>query len=260
MISQKCQDYLSYCLRVFFTLTWTNFKLRYYGSFLGYLWSLLRPLALFGVLYLVFTQIMKLEAPNYKAFLLLGIILWTFFSEATLSGMRSFIENYTIIRKINMPRILFVLAAVSASFIGLLFNLMAFFIIFLFDNPQWSFRMLWSLPMILALYFFAIGISLFLSIIVVKLRDVNTIWEVAIQLGFWFTPVMYPMTKVSPEYRFWMFINPLSGILEYTRHFLVNTGAVTKIGYLYVLIASFTIFILGCLFFLWKEAEMVEEL
>ncbi|MEI8293318.1 MAG: ABC transporter permease [bacterium] len=251
---------LNYIWRLFCTLTWTNFKMRYYGSILGYIWSLLKPLALFGVLYIVFTMFMKQSAPHYKLFLLLGIILWNFFVESTTAGMNGFIGNYTLIRKIYLPRIVLVLSAVSSAFVGLLFNLVTFFLFALFDGIDWHWRMLWFVPLVGALYLLALGIGLLLSIVVVKIRDTINLWEVAIQLGFWFTPVMYPMSNVPEKWRFYMYINPMSGILDYSRNFLVGTGQVTPIGFSYVLAISSLIFATGVFVFQSKQAEMTEDL
>lgn len=250
----------SYFLRLFLTLTWTNFKMRYYGSILGYIWSLLKPLAMFGVLYLVFTVVMKQNAPHYKLFLLLGIIIWDFFVSGTMAGMNGFIGNYQMIRKVYLPRIVLVMAAVSGAFIGFFFNLIVFLIFALLDGVDWSLRMLWFIPLVVALYLLVTGIGLILSIVVVKVRDTLSLWEVVTQLGFWFTPVMYPMSNVPEKYRFYEFLNPMSGILEYSRYVLIGLGGMTMMGYCYVLGVSLLVFVLGIAVFKWKEAEMVEDL
>jgi ABC-type polysaccharide/polyol phosphate export permease len=234
--------------------------MRYYGSILGYVWSLLKPLAMFAVLYLVFTVVMRQNAPHYKLFLLLGIIIWDFFVQATNAGMNGFIGNYQMIRKVYLPRIILVAAAVSGAFIGFFFNMIVFLIFALLDGVDWSLRMLWFIPLVIALYLLVMGIGLILSIIVVKVRDTLSLWEVVTQLGFWFTPVMYPMSNVPEKYRFYEFLNPMSGILEYSRYVLVGIGGVTKPGYCYVLGVSMVLFLLGVIFFKTKEAEMVEDL
>jgi ABC-2 type transport system permease protein len=251
---------LAYQWRLFTMLTWTNFKMRYYGSILGYVWSLLKPLAMFGVLYIVFTVVMKQNAPHYKLFLLLGIIIWDFFVSGTMAGMNGFIGNYQMIRKVYLPRIILVMAAVSGAFIGFFFNLIVFLAFAILDGVDWSFRMLWFLPLVIALYLLVMGIGLILSIIVVKVRDTLSLWEVVTQLGFWFSPVMYPMSNVPANYRFYEFLNPMSGILEYSRYVLIGLGGLTKTGYCYVMAFSLITFVLGVLFFKWKEAEMVEDL
>jgi ABC-type polysaccharide/polyol phosphate export permease len=262
MIKIKNSDLadLAYYYRLFTTLTWTNFKLRYYGSFLGYFWSLLKPLGLFGVLYIVFTVYMKQATPHYKLFLLLGIILWEFFSQGTMTGMNGFIGNYTLIRKVSLPRIILVMAAVTSSFIGFLANMVIFLVFAAFDGIEWGFRMLWFIPLVISLYMLVTGIGLILSILIVKIRDMLTLWEVAIQLGFWLTPVMYPMRLVPPQWRFALFLNPMSGILEYSRYVLVGIGGVTKIGFCYVGVISLVIFVSGVILFIRKEADMVENL
>ena len=251
---------LAYTWRLFTTLTWTNFKMRYYGSILGYIWSLLKPLALFGVIYLVFTIMMKQSGPHHGLFILLGIILWDYFGQATSAGMMGFIGNYQMIRKVHLPRVVLIAAAVSAAFIGLLFNLIVFFVFALFDGIEWHFRMLWFLPLLLALYLLTLGIGLILSIIVVKVRDMISLWEVAIQLGFWVTPIIYPRSIVPSYLRTYMFLNPMSGILTYSRYLLVGIGGLTKIGYAYDLLISLGFFVLGWVIFKWKEGAMVEDL
>jgi len=251
---------LQYCWRLFATLTWANFKMRYYGSILGYIWSLLKPLALFGVLYFVYSFVFKQTAPHYKLFLLLGIMIWDFFSQATTAGMNGFIGNYQMIRKVFLPRIILVLAAVSAAFIGLFFNLVVFAFFAILDGDELRWAMLWFLPLLASLYLLVTGIGLILSIIVVKVRDMLSVWEVLLQLGFWLTPIIYPMSMVPEKLRFFMFLNPVAGILTYSRYMLIGIGGLTKSGCCYVIAVSLAIFLVGILVFKWKEAEMVEDL
>jgi ABC-2 type transport system permease protein len=234
--------------------------MRYYGSILGYIWSLLKPLALFGVLYLVYTVFFNQQTPHYKPFLLLGIILWDYFSQATNAGMNGFIGNYQMIRKVYLPRYVLVAAAVSSAFIGLLFNLVVFFIFALIDGVPMEWRMLWFVPLLLAFYLLTLGIGFILSIIVVKVRDMLSLWEVFIQLGFWLTPIIYPASNIPEKWRPLFFLNPVCGLITYSRHFLIGIGESTLIGYAYVLLVSAVLFILGLFIFKWKEGAMVEDL
>jgi ABC-type polysaccharide/polyol phosphate export permease len=114
--------------------------------------------------------------------------------------------------------------------------------------------------LIAAFYLLVLGIGFILSIVVVKVRDTLSLWEVVTQLGFWATPVMYPMKMVPEKWRFFLFLNPMSGIIDYSRYLLVGIGGLTKIGYCYVLGVSLIFFILGVLVFKTKEGEMVEDL
>jgi lipopolysaccharide transport system permease protein len=234
--------------------------MRYYGSILGYVWSLLKPLALFGVLYFVYSFVFKQTAPHYKLFLLLGIMLWDFFAQGTIAGMNGLIGNYQMIRKVKLPRIILVISAISATFIGLLFNLIIFALFAILDGVDLHWRMLWFLVLLASLYLLVGGIGLVLSIIVVKVRDMLSVWEVLLQLGFWLTPIIYPMSMVPEKLRLYIFINPISGILTYSRYSLVGIGEMTESGLSYVLGFSAVAFVLGALVFKWKEAEMVEDL
>ena len=253
-------DQLAYRWRLFSTLTWTNFKLRYYGSYLGYFWSLLKPLGLFGVLYVVFTVFLKQSTPHFGVALLLGIILWDFFVAGTMAGMNGFIGNYQMIRKVYLPRIVLVAAAVSSTFIGFFFNLLIFAVFALVDGIRFTPKALLFLPLVAGLYLLVLGTGFVLSIIVVKVRDTLSLWEVATQLGFWATPIVYKMEIVPENWRLFIFFNPMSGIIEYSRFLLLGIGGCTEVGYTYVMGLSVLMFLIGCIIFKWKEAEMVEDL
>jgi len=252
-------DY-AYIWRLFSTLAWNEFKMRYYGSVLGYLWSLLQPLTLFVVLYIVFTYYMRIDTPHYKSNLLLGMILWNFFAEATGSGIQSLISRYTLIRTLYFPRVILVASSVSTSFIGLLLNLVVFFMIAAWDQVTPHFSMLLFLPLLVCLYFATMGVSMILAVMIIQIRDLGSIWTLAIQVGFWATPVIYPMSLVPEKWRFYLFLNPMAGILEYSKASLVGTGEITVEGYLYVLISSLVLFVLGIFVFKNREPIVVEEL
>src|ERR1700684_2181480 len=164
----------------------TDFKLRYQGSVLGYAWSLLRPLLLFIILYLVFVKFLKLGngVPHYPVYLLLGIVLWNFFLEMTMQSLGSIVGRGDLIRKIRIPRWIIVLSSSISALINLLLNLLVI-IVFMFVNHVDLLRTTLWLPLILLeVYVFALGLSLFLSAAFVKYRDVNYIWEVIMQAGF----------------------------------------------------------------------------
>lgn len=249
-----------YVFRLFTTLAWSEFKMRYYGSILGYLWSLLKPLALFAVLYVVFTIYIRLDAPHYKLNLLLGMMIWNFFAEATGNGLMSLISRYTLVRKIAFPRYVLVAASVSSAFLGFLINLIVFFLLAAWEGIYPNFRMSLFLPFLVCLYFTALGISLALSVLIIQMRDMSAIWELVIQIGFWATPVVYPMSLVPEQWRFFLFLNPLAGILEYSRFALIGTGEMTLQGVLYVTIATLGIFLGGLALFFNREPLVVEEL
>jgi ABC-2 type transport system permease protein len=206
-----------------------DFKVRYQSSVLGYLWSVLRPLFLFIILYIVFTYIFKVGkgVPHYPVYLLLGIVLWNFFTESTIIGMGSVVGKGDLIRKISIPRYLTVLSSSTSALINLGINLCVV-VVFAVANgvePTWRLALL---PLILLeLFAFSTALAFFLSAAYVKYRDVTYIWEVGLQAAFYATPILYPLTVVSVQYQKYFFINPMAQIIQDARYVSVTQSTVT---------------------------------
>ncbi len=213
----------------------TDFKLRYYGSALGYLWSLLKPFLMFMVLYVVFSMFMRWNIEHYQLYLLLGIIIWNFFSEATSNGMNSLITKSHIIKKIYFPRILVVISTTITAFISLLLNMLVFFIVYLFSGLDFSWVMLLLPVYLLLTYFLAVGLVLFLSIMQVWFRDTAQVWEVFLQAGFYITPIIYPLAFVPVEYQRYLFLNPVTGLIQYSRMLVIDHSYPSLLGTGYLL-------------------------
>lgn len=177
----------------------TDFKLRYQGSVLGYLWSLLKPLLLFAILYVVFVNFLKIGAntEHFAVYLLLGVVLWTFFVEATSQGMSAIVARGDLIRKINFPKYIIVISGTISALINLILNLLVVFVFVLLNGVDihWSVLML---PFyILELYVLALAIAFLLAAVYVKYRDVGHIWEVFMQGVFYATPILYPVQMLA---------------------------------------------------------------
>lgn len=206
-----------------------DFKVRYQSSVLGYLWSVLRPLFLFAILYLVFTYIFKVGkgVPHYPVYLLLGIVMWTFFTESTIIGMGSVVAKGDLIRKISIPRYLTVLSSSISALINLGINLLVL-IVFAFLNgvePTWRWVLL---PLVFAeLFAFSVAVAFFLSALYVKFRDITYIWEVGMQAAFYATPIIYPLTLVAEKYREFFFISPMAQIIQDARYVFVTQDTLT---------------------------------
>lgn len=214
----------------------TDFKVRYQGSALGYLWSLLRPLLMFGVLYVVFVYIFNINdgVEHLGVYLLLGIVLWNFFVETTMIGMSSVVARGDLIRKISIPRYLVVVSSSMSAFINLLLNLLVVVVFALFDGirPDWS----WLLVPVLTVELFALStaVAFFLAALFVRFRDVTYIWEVVTQAGFYLTPILYAMTATSQSFAFitvriqqLMLLNPMAQIIQDFRYVLVTKTTTT---------------------------------
>lgn len=206
-----------------------DFKVRYQSSVLGYLWSVLRPLFLFVILYVVFTYILKIGkgVPHYPVYLLLGIVMWNFFTESTVIGMSSVVSKGDLIRKISIPRYLTVVSSSASALINLGINLLVV-IAFAFFNgvsPTWSWALL---PLLLVeLFLLSTALAFFLSALYVKFRDITYIWEVGLQAAFYATPVLYPLTVVPEQYRQIILINPMAQLMQDARYVFVTHDTIT---------------------------------
>jgi ABC-type polysaccharide/polyol phosphate export permease len=200
----------------------TDFKIKYDNSILGYLWSLLKPLLMFGTLYMVFSVFVRWDVENYKLYLLLGIILWNFLAEVTLNSMVLLEGKASILKKIFFPRWIIVIASSLTSLLTLLLNMVVFFIFFIFSGATFQHNM-WLFPLFLAeFYVFVVGLALLLCALYPKFRDVHHIWEVFVQLGFWATPVVYPISIVSEKFHRFIFLNPVARIIQGCRQALIG--------------------------------------
>lgn len=202
----------------------TDFKLRYQGSILGYLWSLLKPLLLFTILYIVFVRFLKFGQgiPHFEVSLLLGIVMWSFFIEATSQGMQAIVARGDLIRKINFPKYIIVVSGTISALINLLLNLLVvlMFVVINGVDIKWS---LLALPLNIAeLYIFALAIAFILSAAYVKYRDVSHIWEVFLQGFFYATPILYPLSLVIQNANATisqvMMLNPIAQIIQDARY------------------------------------------
>jgi ABC-2 type transport system permease protein len=208
----------------------TDFKLRYQGSVLGYAWSLLRPLLLFVILYIVFVKFLKLGTgvPHYPVYLLLGIVIWNFFNEMTVQSLGSIVGRGDLIRKIRIPRWIIVLSSSISALINLFLNLVVI-VIFMFVNHVDPMRTILWMPLILAeVYLLALGLSMFLSAAFVKFRDINYIWEVILQAGFYLTPILYPLSRIpNLTFQKLILVNPMGQAIQDARYAAVTHDTTT---------------------------------
>jgi ABC-2 type transport system permease protein len=208
----------------------TDFKLRYQGSVLGYAWSLLRPLMLFLILYVVFVKFLKLGGgiPHYPIYLLLGIVLWQFFADMTTQSLGSIVGRGDLIRKIRIPRWIIVFSSSISALINLVLNLVVVGVFMVLNDVELSSTAL-LLPLLLAeIYVFALGLSLFLAAAFVKYRDVSYIWEVIMQAAFYLTPILYPLSLITNDtFQKLILLNPMAQAIQDARHALVTDRTLT---------------------------------
>lgn len=203
----------------------TDFKLRYQGSVLGYAWSLLRPLLLFAILYVVFVKFLRLGkgVQHYPIYLLLGIVIWNFFNEMTVQSLGSIVGRGDLIRKIRIPRWIIVFSSSLSALINLFLNLLVVAVFMVVNHVDLLGTIFW-LPLILfEVYVLALGLSLLLSALFVKYRDVSYIWEVVLQAGFYMTPILYPVALITNlTLQKLIMLNPLAQAIQDARYAVVT--------------------------------------
>ena len=209
-----------------------EFKLRFFGSVLGYLWQLVRPLLLFGVLYVFFTKVAHVNSSrlpseqHYGAQLLGSIVLFTFFAEATAGAVRSVVDRENLVRKIQFPRMVIPLSVVLLAMFNLALNLVVVLGFALAEgvHPMLSWL---ELPLIVAmLVVFATGIAMLLSALFVSLRDIQPIWDVISQILFYASPVIISITtiklKLGTTWLHVYMLNPLAVVFQQFRHAMIT--------------------------------------
>jgi ABC-2 type transport system permease protein len=254
----------------------TDFKLRYQGSAIGYLWSILKPLMLFAVMYVIFVRFLRFggDIPNFALALLLGTVLWTFFLEVTNQGMHVIVDRGDLLRKISFPKYIIVLSVVINALINLGINLVIVLVFCLFNKIVFSWSLIFIPLLIGELLIFSLGVAFFLSTAYVYFRDIGQIWEVLMQFLFYATPIIYPLNMVVDRNHHLaaklMLINPLAQIIQDMRKILIwdsYSQAITGWNYLNNILVKFVpillvavIFVIGSLIFSRSSKRFAEIL
>jgi ABC-2 type transport system permease protein len=211
-------------------LAYTDLKVRFFDSALGYLWSLVRPLLFFGVLYVVFSKITRLGAgvENYPVMLLMGLVLYTFLAEATKDAVDSVVRRESLVRKVHFPRMAIPVSVVLTAMFDLAMNLIVVIVFMLASGIAPTLSWLELLPALAVLVVFATGLAMLLSVLFVRFRDVKPIWDVIIQMLFYVTPILYPIEALlarSETFGHLAMCNPLAMVVQQVRHAMISPSA-----------------------------------
>ena len=223
----KIQERYRYSLILLQRLVVTDFKIRYQGSVLGYLWTLLRPLALFAILYVVFIHFLKFGAdqPHFAVSLLLGIVVWNYFVEVTIGGVTAIVGKGDLLRKLSFPRYTIVVAGSFSALINLTLNLLVVFFFMILNGVPFHWTAILAILPIIEVFILGLSVSFLLSALYVRFRDINYVWEVLLQAGFYATPILYPISMVivaSPEIAKLLLLNPMAQIIQDLRVLLID--------------------------------------
>ncbi len=211
------------------TLARSEFKLRYFGSALGYAWSLMRPLLFFGVLYLFFTKAVRItKAPHYGVYLLTGVVFWNFLAEATGTAVNCMVTREGLLRKVRFPRMVVPLSVSLTATFNLTMNLIAVFAWTVASGIDPRIGWLELVPTALGFIVLASGIAMLLSVLYVRFRDVAPIWEVTLQVWFYGSPIMYLASAYAHfghTFRQIAMVNPVATMLTQLSHDFIGSGA-----------------------------------
>ena len=241
-------------------LAWSDFKLRYKSSALGFFWSLLEPLLMLVVLYVVFSNLMRVQVEHYQLFLLLGIILWNFIDRGTSMSIWGIVGKPSLVQKVYFPRDILV---ISTCITALMMTALEFVVFIIF---MVIFRVLPEMtvayfPILFILEFFIIlGLSMTLAALNVYFRDVQFIWRLVVQVGFFATPVIYPITIFPEKIRWIVMLNPMAQIITMMRDCTLYGISPAPSNLAYVAISMLGVLTIGCLIFDRLEPKFAEAI
>jgi lipopolysaccharide transport system permease protein len=241
-------------------LAWSDFKLRYKSSALGFLWSLLEPLLMLVVLYVVFSNLMRVQVEHYQLFLLLGIILWNFIDRGTSLSIWGIVGKPSLVQKVYFPRDILV---ISTCIMALMMTALEFVVFVIF---MVIFRVLPEMtvayfPILFILEFFMIlGLSMALAALNVYFRDVQFIWKLVVQVGFFATPVIYPITIFPEKVRWIVMLNPIAQVITMMRDCTLYGTSPEPANLAYVALFTLVVLVLGYAVFDRLEPRFAEAI
>jgi lipopolysaccharide transport system permease protein len=214
---------------------------------------------MFGVLYLVFSKFLKFEYKDYPLYLFLGIITWNFLSEATILSMASIVRKGGLMKKIYFPKIVIILSSTTLALVTLFANLIIFGIFYIFLKGSFNWTIFLFLIFIVELYIIVLGLSLILSALYSRFKDLLYMWEILLQVGFWITPVIYPIQIIPDKYKFFIFLNPFASIIHNARLVTISHQLPDLTQTLLAFIVGIIILILGYFIFKRRVIYFAEE-
>jgi len=254
------RDNSRYYFDVVAVLASKDFKLRYRNSVLGFVWSLLNPLAYMAILTAVFSMLLRSSIPNYAPWVLIGLLIWRLFSVSTSQSLQSIIGNPSLVNKVYIPRYLIILSNNLANLIASCLE----FIVLLPLLLVFGIRLTWYalyLPVIILMEFLLVfALSLSLASLNVKYRDFYQIWDIALQLGFFLSPIVYDPTLIPPHYQFMYSLNPVTQLIQLVRDALLYAQPPTQFDLAVILSAMALLLLLGVFVFQRLEPKFPEEL
>ena len=241
-------------------LTITDLKIKYQSSALGFAWSLLNPLLMMLVLYVVFVNVFRFNQDNFALYILVGLIAWRFLANGTSMAMGSIVGRPGLVTKIYIPRQILVLSTTLSCFISSLLEFCVLIpLLFIFGIKITPYILFFPIAHVI-FFFIVYGVSLMLAAFYVYYRDLNQIWDVLIQLGFFLSPICYPLSTIPAKYLSIYLLNPVTVLMEMYRNFLIYGIAPAPLSIIYLIIVATILVVVGMAVFKRLERRFAEEI
>jgi len=241
-------------------LAWSDFKLRYKSSALGFVWSLLDPMLMLLVLYVVFTNLMRIQVEHYQLFLLLGIILWNFLDRGTSMSIWAIIGKPALVQKVYFPRDILVISTCITALMMTALEFVVFIIFMAVFRVTPGITIVYFPILFIFEFLIILGLSMALSAMNVYFRDVQFIWRLIVQVGFFATPILYPITIFPENVRWIVMLNPMARIITMLRDCTLYHAAPEPSSIAYVAMSSVVLLLLGNFIFDHLEPKFAEAI
>jgi lipopolysaccharide transport system permease protein len=236
----------------------SDLKVKYQSSVLGFAWSLLNPLLMMLVLYFVFSNVFRFEVENFALYILIGIIVWRFLVNGTMTAMGSIVGRPGLVTKIFIPRQILVLSSVLSAFISSILEFLVLIPLLFILGAGVTVYILFF-PIVHVIYLLLVyGVSLFLASLYVYYRDLNQIWDVVLQAGFFLSPIVYPISVIPTAYIGYYMLNPMTMLMDIYRDFLLYGNMPSFLSISMVFVAGCLIAFFGSLLFHRLERRFAE--
>lgn len=237
----------------------SDLKVKYQSSVLGFAWSMLNPLLMMLVLYAVFNNIFRFEQEHFALYLLIGIIAWRFLANGTMTAMSSIVGKPSLVTKIFIPREVLTFSMAMSAFISSILEFAVLIPLLLILGVSLSFTVL-LFPVIHILFFVMVyGVSLVLASLYVYYRDLNQIWDILLQVGFYLAPIIYPLSLVPEKYMFYYMLNPVTRLMVMYRDILLYNTIPSALDFLIVVMCGLIFLIIGTIIFRKLSPRFAEE-
>jgi len=243
------------------TLIRTDFKVRYHGTWGGFIWALLKPVSMFLVLLGVFSFIFASNDPHYKLNLILGVFLWEFFSEGTKVGLVSLYAKGYLLTKTRFPRWIVVVTSSSNAVITLIvFTTTFLFYLGVTGRFPSPLRLILFLAYAIQMWAIIIGFSLATSVLYLRYRDLNHLWDAITQAGFFVAPIVFPLSMMPANLHVYLYIWPPTPVIQFAKQVLIEGTLPSLAANLYLLGVTSSIFVVGAAVFRRHAPRAVEHL